>query len=169
MAAEPDVTYVATGPSRDDDPDWAARVKAHQTRRPAHWRTLETTDLATVLTTETGVLLIDAIGTWLTAVIDAANAWPPSTPDSPSGSSVEDHEAAIQAVRRECDALIDAWRQTTARAVVAVSDEVGLGLIPPTPGGRLFRDLLGDLNQSLATQSEDAALVVTSRVIPLPA
>jgi adenosylcobinamide kinase/adenosylcobinamide-phosphate guanylyltransferase len=59
-----------------------------------------------------------------------------------------------------------AWRQTSAR-VVAVSDETGLGVVPGTPAGRLFRDELGRLNQALAAESEEAELVVAGRVVPL--
>jgi adenosylcobinamide kinase/adenosylcobinamide-phosphate guanylyltransferase len=52
--------------------------------------------------------------------------------------------------------------------VVAVSDETGLGVVPGTPAGRLFRDELGRLNQALAAESEEAELVVAGRIIPLP-
>ncbi len=50
LAAEPEVTYVAAaGPAGGDDAEWAARVAAHQARRPRWWRTVETTDMAGVL------------------------------------------------------------------------------------------------------------------------
>ena len=64
--------------------------------------------------------------------------------------------------------LIGAWRQTSAY-VVAVSDETGLGVVPATAAGRLFRDELGRLNQALAAESEEAELVVAGRVLPLGA
>ena len=64
--------------------------------------------------------------------------------------------------------LTSAWRQTEAH-VVAVSDEAGLGVVPGTPAGRLFRDELGRLNQALAAESEEAELVVAGRIVPLPA
>ena len=70
LAGEPEVTYVATGNRGAADPDWAARVAAHRARRPAWWRTAETTDLAGLLGTARGALLIDGIGTWLAAVLD---------------------------------------------------------------------------------------------------
>ncbi|TDD67064.1 bifunctional adenosylcobinamide kinase/adenosylcobinamide-phosphate guanylyltransferase [Actinomadura rubrisoli] len=149
LAAHPDVTYVATGMTRDDDPEWTERITAHRSRRPAWWRTVETTDLEGALKSATGALLIDGIGTWLTAAIDEAGAW-----DDPAQ------------VRPRLDGLIAAWRATEAR-VVAVSDEVGLSLVPTTPSGRAFRDLLGHLNQRLAAESEEAALVVAGRVTEL--
>ncbi|GAB3154573.1 bifunctional adenosylcobinamide kinase/adenosylcobinamide-phosphate guanylyltransferase [Microbispora hainanensis] len=160
LAAEPEVTYVATGPSGGDDPAWLARVRAHRERRPAHWQTIETTDLVSVLSCGPRTLLVDGIGTWLAAVFDECAAWP-------DGTASTGHRAALDRVAERCDALTAAWRGTRAR-VVAVSDEVGLGVIPATPAGRLFRDALGRLNQALARESEDVALVVSGRVVPLP-
>jgi adenosylcobinamide kinase/adenosylcobinamide-phosphate guanylyltransferase len=54
------------------------------------------------------------------------------------------------------------------RRVVAVSDEVGLGVVPACASGRRFRDELGRLNQRLAAESEEVALVVAGRPLPLP-
>ncbi|WP_182879151.1 bifunctional adenosylcobinamide kinase/adenosylcobinamide-phosphate guanylyltransferase [Microbispora sp. H10949] len=159
LAAEPEVTYVATGPSGGDDPDWLARVRAHRERRPAHWRTVETTDLAAVLSGGRGTFLVDGIGTWLAAVFDECGAWP-------DDARPEDLRR-LDRVEARCAALVDAWRGTRARAV-AVSDETGLGVIPATAAGRLFRDALGRLNQALARESEEVALVVAGRVVPLP-
>jgi len=165
LAGEPDVTYVATGPTGagpagvgpagTGDPDWAARVAAHRARRPTWWRTAETTDLADVLATARGALLIDGIGTWLAAVLDDYGAW------DGRGSARDELASRIAE-------LIGAWRQTSAH-VVAVSDETGLGVVPATPAGRLFRDELGRLNQALAAESEEAELVVAGRVLPLGA
>jgi adenosylcobinamide kinase/adenosylcobinamide-phosphate guanylyltransferase len=154
VAGEPDVTYVATGPGREaGDPEWAARVAAHRARRPAWWRTAETTDLAGVLAGASGAVLIDGIGTWLAASMDECGAW--------DGSA----EGAARLAGRIGE-LAGAWRQTRAH-VVAVSDEAGLGVVPATPAGRLFRDELGRLNQVLAAESEEAELVVAGRVVPL--
>jgi adenosylcobinamide kinase/adenosylcobinamide-phosphate guanylyltransferase len=174
VAGEPDVTYVATGARAGagtgtgagaragtgagtgagaGDPEWAARVAAHRARRPAWWRTAETTDLAGVLAGASGTLLIDGIGTWLAAAMDQCGAW--------DGSA----DGAARLAGR-IGGLVAAWRQTRAR-VVAVSDEAGLGVVPATPAGRLFRDELGRLNQVLAAESEEAELVVAGRVLPL--
>lgn len=149
LAGCPHVLYVATGPVSDDDPGWTERVAAHRLRRPAWWRTAETTDLVSVLERETGAVLVDGIGTWLAAAMDEAGAW-------------EKHAL----VRPRLDELVSAWRRTEAR-VVAVSDEVGLALVPTTASGRAFRDVLGRLNQRLAAESEEAALVVAGRVLEL--
>ncbi|MFC0861111.1 bifunctional adenosylcobinamide kinase/adenosylcobinamide-phosphate guanylyltransferase [Sphaerimonospora cavernae] len=167
VAADPDVTYVATGPSPGDDPSWLARVKLHRDRRPRHWRTRETTDLASVLATTDGpgrTLLIDGIGTWLAAMFDECGAWPGSDSGRVSDGI---SDGARAEVRRRCDELVAGWRRTRAR-VVAVSDEVGLGVVPATVAGGLFRDELGRLNQRLARESEDVAIVIAGRLLDLP-
>jgi adenosylcobinamide kinase/adenosylcobinamide-phosphate guanylyltransferase len=164
LAGEPDVTYVATapaggGPAGAADAEWAARVAAHRARRPIWWRTVETTDLAGVLASARGArgapgaLLIDGIGTWLAAVLDECGGW---------GGSAE----PTARVAARVAGLVAAWRQTRAYAV-AVSDEAGLGVVPATPAGRLFRDELGRLNQVLAAESEETELVVAGRIFPL--
>ncbi|WP_328817814.1 bifunctional adenosylcobinamide kinase/adenosylcobinamide-phosphate guanylyltransferase [Nonomuraea cypriaca] len=150
LAAEPYVTYVATGPGGAGDGEWAARVRAHKERRPAHWDTIETTDLARTMRTAEAPLLIDGLGTWLAAVFDEHGAW--------------DGDRAPVAAR--CDGLVAAWRATPQR-IVAVSDEVGMGVVPATASGRAFRDALGRLNERLAAESEYVALVVAGRLLEL--
>ncbi len=149
VLACPHVTYAATGIMHGDDPDWQARITAHRERRPRWWDTVETIDLAGLLRTSRGTLLIDGMGTWLTAIFDALGAW-----EYP------------RAVEPRIDELADAWRSTEAH-VVAVSDEVGLSVVPATASGRAFRDMLGRLNQRLASESEETALVVAGRVTEL--
>jgi adenosylcobinamide kinase / adenosylcobinamide-phosphate guanylyltransferase len=161
LAGEPDVTYVAAGGAgyprdQDPDPEWAARVAVHRARRPAWWRTAETTELAGALASVRGALLIDGIGSWLAAELDECGAW--------AGNGAAEGWASRLAQRT--GELVAAWRQTGAY-VVAVSDEAGLGVVPATPAGRLFRDELGRLNQRLAAESDEAELVVAGRVVPL--
>src|SRR5438552_72499 len=99
-----DVTYVATGNRGADDPDWAARGAAHRARRPAWWRTAETTDLAGLLARARGALLIDGIGTWLAAVLDECG-WDP-----------RDDAARDQVAARQAE-LVSAWRQARGYVV----------------------------------------------------
>jgi adenosylcobinamide kinase/adenosylcobinamide-phosphate guanylyltransferase len=154
LAAEPAVDYAATGPAPGaQDAAWARRVAAHRSRRPAWWATHETTDLAGLLTRPGPPLLVDALGTWVAATMDAARAW-----DDAPGWREEVQEAV--------DAVVSAWRQTQRR-VVAVGEEVGWGLVPPDAGSAAFREVLGGLTQALAAQSERVLLVVAGRCVEL--
>ncbi|MFY9933017.1 MAG: bifunctional adenosylcobinamide kinase/adenosylcobinamide-phosphate guanylyltransferase, partial [Streptosporangiaceae bacterium] len=100
-------------------------------------------------------VLIDGIGSWLAAVLDGCGAW-----DGAPGAG--------EAVAARIAELVRAWRRTGAR-VVAVSDETGLGVIPATPAGRMFRDELGRLNQKLAAGSEVTEIVIAGRIMSLEA
>jgi adenosylcobinamide kinase / adenosylcobinamide-phosphate guanylyltransferase len=157
LAAFPDVLYVATGGTREGDADWAERVAAHRERRPAGWRTRETRDLLPLLAApDEAPLLVDCLGLWLTHVMDTAGAW--------------DDEAwrggAAEEVRARVDTLACAWRNTR-RTVVAVSNEVGSGVVPATAAGRRFRDELGRLNTAVAARSEHVLLVVAGQILRL--
>jgi adenosylcobinamide kinase/adenosylcobinamide-phosphate guanylyltransferase len=156
LAGEAEVTYLATSAPADSaaDPDWAERIAAHRARRPRSWRTTESLDAAGMLRNLSGAVLIDGIGGWLAAVMDECGAWDAA----PAGP------AAAKPIAAAVDDLIDAWRQAPAR-IVAVSDEVGAGVVPPTRAGRLFRDQLGQLNQRLAAESEEVVLVVAGRIL----
>lgn len=154
LAAEPDVDYLPTGPAPSGgDADWAARVDVHRRRRPAWWRTLEDTAPATALLTPGPPLLLDSLGTWVTGALDRCGAW-------------DDAPGWQQALDLEVDAVVQAWRQARRR-VVAVGEETGWGVVPATPAGRRFRDVLGAVNRRLAAESERMLLVVAGRVVPL--
>lgn len=155
LAAHPAVTYVAPGPTTDEDadPDWAERIATHRARRPARWTTLESRDLAAALTTP-GPVLVDCLGTWLTAVLDAEQAW--------GLASATVHSV----VESRLTAAVASLRQA-AGPVVLVTNEVGLGVVPAHRSGRLFRDLLGLTNQVLAAECDQVHLVVAGRVLVL--
>ena len=143
LAAEPEVVYVATAPPREGDEEWARRVQAHVARRPGGWRTVETTDVAGVLMGAAVPVLVDDLGLWLTAAVDAAGAW----------------EGPLDAVDAEADRLVAAWRSCRVPAVL-VAPEVGSGVVPASASGRRFRDLLGALTARLAAQSDEVVQVV---------
>lgn len=155
LAAYDAVTYVAPGPTLDEDhdPDWAARIRAHRARRSSGWTTLESRDLASALETE-GPVLVDCLGTWLTAVMDAGALWEASSDEV--HAHVEQHLAAAVAALA-----------VTTDPVVLVTNEVGLGVIPEHRSGRLFRDLLGLVNQRVATACDEVHLVMAGRVLKL--
>ncbi len=157
LAALPVVTYVATGGRRDDDPEWVARVAAHRARRPAGWRTRETTDVAEILRSATAAdaVLVDCLALWLTAVMDGAGCW--------QGTDPTVADAAVERCVRD---LVAAVRATAAR-VVLVSNEVGSGVVPDHASGRAYRDRLGDLNARVADACDAVTLVVAGRVVPL--
>jgi adenosylcobinamide kinase / adenosylcobinamide-phosphate guanylyltransferase len=164
LAAEPRVTYLAAGPyppgtRPEADPEWAGRVAAHRSRRPPWWQTVESLDAARTLRGSSGAVLFDGAGTWLAAVMQESGAW--------AADGDQDDQWAARRVAAKADELVEAWRQTRAR-VVAVSDEVGSSVHPPTRAGRLFRDQLGWLNQRLAAESEETVLMVAGRPLPLP-
>lgn len=158
LSGESVVTYVAPGPTaeEDPDPDWAARLAAHRLRRPPHWRTLESRDLAAALSPD-GAVIVDCLGTWLTALLDRNDAW-----DRPAG-------VVRDLVTTELDVAVEtlAARPSGTGPVVLVTNEVGLGVVPEHRSGRLFRDLLGEVNQRMAAACDEVHLVVAGRVLRL--
>ena len=146
VADREDVTYLATSAGSADDPEWAARVAAHRARRPDGWTTLETTAASDLI--RGGAVLVDSVTTWVAALMDETGIWAED-----AGGDAERRLAG------RCDALVNAWAMTPAD-VVAVSDEVGLGVVPETRAGRLFRDVLGEVNQRLAGTADEVWFVV---------
>jgi adenosylcobinamide kinase/adenosylcobinamide-phosphate guanylyltransferase len=137
LLAHPDVTYVATSLPRPGDAEWADRVALHRARRPATWRTAETLDVAAVLRAAApgSAVLVDCATLWLGARLD------------------EPHRDA------DTDQLVEAFRATRAEVVV-VTNEVGSGVVAPTPQGRAFADALGVLNARLAAVADEVWHVV---------
>lgn len=160
LAEAPAVLYAAPGPSPDveQDPDWAARIAAHRSRRPAHWDTIEGHDLVSALARAeaagTDAVLVDCLGTWLTSVIDAAGAWEATS------------EAVHDLVLGRLGAVTEAITAYPGR-IVLVTNEVGLGVVPVHRSGRLFRDLLGTVNQRVAAACDEVHLVIAGRVLVL--
>ncbi|GAA3108837.1 bifunctional adenosylcobinamide kinase/adenosylcobinamide-phosphate guanylyltransferase [Streptomyces echinatus] len=152
----PDVLYVATGGTRGGDTEWADRVAAHRERRPGSWRTTETTDLVPLLAEDGPPLLIDCLSLWLTDVMDSVGAW----------DDAEWAGGGEKALRERVRELADAVR-ATRRTVVAVSNEVGSGIVPATASGRRYRDELGRLNAVFAAECEQVLLVVAGQALVL--
>lgn len=150
-------TYVATARRIPGDTDWDARIAAHVARRPATWRTVEVSEpdeLAAIIGALIGAagevpLLVDDLATWLTGVLDDTQGW----------------AGPLDAARAHADRLVAAVDGCAGR-VVLVSAEVGLGVVPATRSGRLFRDELGALNARLAAVCDEVLLLVAG--IPMP-
>ncbi len=146
LARVREVEYVACGLVPDgSDPEWTDRIALHTARRPSSWQTVETVDLPAVLGRPGPPVLVDCLTTWLARVMDDCGVW----------SEAPGSDARLAAV---VDALVDAWAGTPRR-VVAVSNEVGSGVVPATPSGRRFRDELGVLNARVAAASPRVWLV----------
>lgn len=152
-------TYLATARRDPGDAEWAARIAAHVARRPAEWLTVEPAGPGGLAELVAGArasdppLLVDDLATWLTGVLDATGSW-------------DGGDAALAEAGRYADGLVDAVAACPARLVL-VSAEVGLGVVPETRSGRLFRDELGSLNARLAKVCDEAVLLVAGIPVPL--
>ena len=146
------VRYLATGSRTSTDAEWLARIAAHRERRDDRHITIETTDLAGELRATPDIpVIVDDLGSWLTARVDALGGW--ESGDVDLGAEIAD--------------LCDALRGMNADTVV-ISSEVGLSLVLSTPAGRLFQDLLGTLNAAVAQACDRVSLVIAGRVLDLP-
>jgi adenosylcobinamide kinase / adenosylcobinamide-phosphate guanylyltransferase len=154
LVDQPSVTYIAPGPLSDPttDPEWAARVSAHRDRRPANWTTVETSDVAGALRAAEPPVLIDCLGSWVTAQIDRLGTWDQPLPE---------WQGAFDSRSQD---LIEAWRACEGLAV-AVTNEVGWGLVSEYQSGRVFTDLLGRLNAAIAAASDEVYLMVAGRAL----
>ncbi len=141
------VLFVATAQAFDDEMRY--RIDAHQRERPATWYTLESPlELTADLTRHIAsvdpsyeAIIIDCVTLWVSNLLL-------SLPDS------ADAEAHVAARTRELVLALQGHR------TIIVSNEVGLGIVPPTPLGRRYRDALGRANQLLAATAEDVRLLV---------
>ena len=150
------VSYLTPGYPADPvaDAEWAARVAAHQLRRPATWRTVETLALAEAIAEAPGPVLIDCLGTWLTRLLDSWQAWDAESPDW-SHRLAEESSSLVTAIREH------------AGDVVIVTNEVGWGVVSEYRSGRLFADNLGRLNQQVAAACDQVYLMVAGRPLSL--
>ena len=143
------VTFVATAESGDEE--MAERIARHRAGRPAHWTTLEATqDLAGAVAgvDPADTIVIDCLAIW------AANRM--LAEPRPDGAHVEEEAAGLARALAERPGL-----------ALVVTNEVGSGVVPATPLGRDFRDLLGMVNQAMVRASDAAYLVVAGRLLPL--
>jgi adenosylcobinamide kinase/adenosylcobinamide-phosphate guanylyltransferase len=154
------VCFVATAEALDAD--MAARIAAHRAARPAGWLTLEAPrNVAGVLEEHGGwvipynAVLIDCLTLLVSNVllssaedVGVMDVWP----------AVEAEVAGI--VR---------FARGAASTTIVVTNEVGLGVVPPTPLGRVYRDLLGKANQLLAAATDEVYLVVAGIPVEIKA
>ncbi|MFA5564510.1 MAG: bifunctional adenosylcobinamide kinase/adenosylcobinamide-phosphate guanylyltransferase [Acidimicrobiia bacterium] len=149
------VSYFATMYDSSDDRDLDERIEIHRHRRPSHWQTVEPPyDLAQKLIETTGVVLLDSLATWFSAL----------EPTTENTTAAGDAQADLE--RTNYTELVQALRNRQGHTVI-VSDEVGMGVHPATSSGRAFRDGLGLLNQTVANTADHVYLAIAGRVMPL--
>jgi adenosylcobinamide kinase/adenosylcobinamide-phosphate guanylyltransferase len=154
------VRYIATSAARTDDLEWQQRVLTHQQRRPHTWETIETLDIAGELEKEDPrPVLVDCLTLWLTGVMDRHHVW-----ETFVGS--DERQWALAGIDDEISALIKAIESANCRTIL-VTNEVGNGIVPEHESARLFRDILGRLNTTVAASCDRVDLVVAGRVITL--
>jgi len=151
------VLFVATAEARDEEME--ARIEAHRRGRPPGWRTVEaptqTSKAIAAALDDARVVLVDCLTLLVSNVMLSFG-------DEPDASEAE------AAVVTEVKEIIRACTETTATFVI-VSNEVGLGLVPGNPLGRLYRDLLGRANQLLAARASRVYWMVAGLPIELKA
>lgn len=137
--AEQPVVYIATSINNPDDLEWQARVKLHRDRRPSHWHLQEVSNALSEAIADTPsnhCILIDSLGTWL------ANQLEQTTEEWQHTETV----------------LLETLQNSAAR-IILVSEEVGWGVVPAYPAGRLFRDRLGTLTRQIGLLADRVYLV----------
>lgn len=140
------VVFLATGQACDDE--MARRIDRHRAERPEAWRTVEEPlrlEAAIRRIDPAACLLVDCLSLW------AANALQAHGPQQVERDAVS---AAAAAAAR-------------AGPTIAVTNEVGMGVVPATPLGRSYRDVLGRVNGVWAAAAQRAYLVVAGRAVPL--
>lgn len=147
------VLFVATATAGDDE--MARRIAAHRAERPAEWRTLEApADVAARVAAAdpAGTILLDCVTLLVSNLLLAHEA--------------AGEDAVAAAVAGEVERLL-ALAASDAATWIIVSNEVGMGLVPPYPLGRAYRDLLGRVNAQLAARADRAYLLVAGLPLDL--
>jgi adenosylcobinamide kinase/adenosylcobinamide-phosphate guanylyltransferase len=149
------VLFVATATGGDEE--MLQRIEEHRRKRPPAWKTLEvTTEVGKNITQkigETKVVIVDCI-TLLASNILSQQGEPVKVP------LIEKRLSA------EIDGLIECTQKLDASFII-VTNEVGLGVVPASRLGRLYRDLLAGANQKLAEAADEVYLMVAGLAVPL--
>jgi len=146
------VAYVATAEAGDEE--MRGRIAAHRADRPEAWTTLENPmDVAgAIVEASSGpepprAILVDCLTMLVSNLLLAGD-------EATAGSRVDGQVASIRASRGR-----------TAASVIVVTNEVGLGVVPPSSLGRRYRDLLGMANQALAADAAHVYLLVAGMAV----
>ncbi len=161
--ADGPILYVATAVAHAEDVAMTERIRRHQARRPAHWRTLECPRHLGEKIAEALSALPDAPGR-PTVLLDCVTLWVSNILFSLSDP--EDLVAFEAEIRAEAESLLSLMRSSRCRWVL-VSGETGLGGIAASRIGRVYDDGLGLVNQLLSAEAQEAFLVVAGRLLRL--
>ncbi|HKY55702.1 MAG TPA: bifunctional adenosylcobinamide kinase/adenosylcobinamide-phosphate guanylyltransferase [Anaerolineales bacterium] len=142
------VTFIATAEALDDE--MSARIQQHRAERPSNWETLEAPlDVASYAQRiKSDIVILDCI-TFL-----VSNSLMQFVKDD-----LVDEAPFQVAVQKEVEKLIDVFREQKQDWII-ISNEVGMGLVPPYQMGRVYRDWLGWANQRLAREADKVILMV---------
>ena len=141
------VAVVATAEARDEE--MASRIERHRSTRPASWTTVE----EPVALREA----IEGLPERQLAIVDCLTLWV---------ANLLERGDSEDTIVDEARAVADASAAREA-PVIAVTNEVGLGVVPVTPLGRAYRDVLGAVNREFVARADHAGLVVAGRVLRL--
>ena len=152
------VVYLATATA--GDAEMKSRIEKHQQDRPAAWMTREIpvgiADALANQPVQADVVILDC----LTLLVSNVMLNGVTDFDHP------DESAAAERVETEISSLLSTI-QTSPVYWIIVSNEVGLGLVPPYPLGRIYRDLLGRANQQLAACADEVYWLVAGIPVPI--
>jgi adenosylcobinamide kinase/adenosylcobinamide-phosphate guanylyltransferase len=152
------VAFIAT--AQAGDAEMARRIKAHRQERPARWKTYEIpVGIATAWRSQSlaaDLVILDC----LTFLVSNLLLQAATDLDAP------DEKRAAMLVAEEIEALVSLIQETACDWIV-VSNEVGMGLVPPYPLGRIYRDWLGWANQRLAAIADEVYLLVAGIPVPI--
>ena len=150
------VAFIATATASDDE--MRERIQHHRASRPASWSTIEEPyNLPGAINRaakQADVLLLDCMTIWLNNWFLAQKI---ADPEEATIANTQYTEAVLATV----DELLAAFAALPAnKTLVIVTNEVGLGIVPAYALGRLYRDLLGLVNQRLAAAADRVYLMV---------
>ncbi|MCQ2559855.1 MAG: bifunctional adenosylcobinamide kinase/adenosylcobinamide-phosphate guanylyltransferase [Clostridia bacterium] len=154
------VIYVATAEIKDQEMQY--RIELHRQRRPASWLTVEETHNLIKVVEEYGqeqaVMLIDCLTVWSSNLLLDSN-WPYAGCEE---SAKEDY------ILKQAELLAEKAASASAK-IIMVANEVGMGVVPAYPLGRLYRDISGRVNRAIAVRADKVYGVFAGLPIDLKA